>query len=181
MKNQLFSYLVICVIIGIFVSEYFFDGANLRIYFLLLLFCLFISQLIPNINIKQTAIYLQFFCLGIIVHQTQKTVSSIENHSTKDLKINTLIVLEKYKSSDKYLKYKVKNLTFDRYSLLHIPLHKNNIYPHDTLIVYGNIFPLSEAKNPFQFDYSAFLERKIYRIRFMPIPFFIMLPIISIG
>ena len=160
MKNQLFSFLVICVIIGILISEYLIDATNLRIYFLLLLFCLFISQLIKNVNIVNIAFGLQFICLGIILHQNQKPTEYKELKEIHPSKIHTLLVLENEKSSKKYLRYKVQNLTFDKISLLHIPLQKNFIYPKDTLIVYGSSYPLGNAKNPYQFNYSLYLQRK---------------------
>ena len=160
MKNLLFSYLVICVIIGILLSENLIDGTNLRIYFLLLLFCLFINQLIKNVNIQIIGICLQFMCLGIILHQNTNT-TDIERIAKKDNhNIHTLVVLENHKSSAKYLRYKVKNLTSNRISLLHKSLQKNEIYPNDTLIIYGQSYPLQKAKNPYQFDYSNFLKRK---------------------
>jgi len=160
MKNQIILYLTICLGTGIFLSEKLIPGTNLRIYFILLFFSLFISQLIKNHTIKIGTIGLQFILLGILIHNTPKySVNKTLKTETKN-KVFVLKVLENQKSSAKYLKYKVQNLANNTSGLLHIPFQENTFYPNDSLIIIANQYPLQSVKNPYQFDYAEFLNRK---------------------
>ena len=160
MKNQIFLYITICLGTGIFLSEKLIPGINLRIYFILPFFTLFISQLIKNHSIKIVAIGLQFIVIGILLHSKHKNTDNHNIELNKKEKIFYLKVIENQKSSAKYLKYKVQNLTNNSFGLLHIPVQENIFYPHDSLIIIANQYPLQRVKNPYQFDYSEFLERK---------------------
>lgn len=160
MKKYLFSYLVICLAFGIFLSEKLILAANLRIYFIILFFSLFTSQLINNSIIKTFAFCFQFVIIGFLINNANKTNHTETLQLSDQAKINYLVLDNKYKSTSKYYKYKAKNLTNDRVGLVHIPIDSINYYPQDTLIIYGKTYPLTSVKNPYQFDYAAYLRRQ---------------------
>lgn len=158
MKNHLFSYLITFLATGIYISDRLNMSTNLRIYLLAFFFGLFFSYLIKNKTLKICITAIQILVIGILIYNpNQYNSEEIKEHKG----IYSLEILEEYKPSDKYLKYKVKNYVNGRYSLLHIPkLDTINIYASDTIILFGNSFGLNSAKNPFQFDYSEFLKKK---------------------
>lgn len=160
MKKYLFSYLVICFGFGISISEFLNPGANLRIYFIILFFCLFVSQLIQNSFIKTLGICFQFIIIGILINNINKTSDSNIYKIIETPKVYHLVLNNKYKSTAKYDKFKATNLTNNHTGLVHIPIDSIDYYPKDTLIIYGKNYPLSTTKNPYQFDYSAYLKRQ---------------------
>ena len=160
MKNQLFLYLTIFLGIGIIISDHITMGTNLRIYLILLFFSLFISLLISNQPLRFTSICLQFTLIGLLLGYNTKRLNFNFDHIPLKNKVSTLKVLENYTPTEKYQKFKVYHLTTEQIGLLHLPISEKTIYPSDTIIVYGNSYPLSPTLNPYQFDYKEFLNRK---------------------
>ena len=160
MKKHLFSYLLICFGTGIFLSEKFNPNANLRIYFILILFCLFFSYLMKNKLLQSASICTQFLVLGLLINMAKNGEKTEENTIINTSKIQHLVLNYPFKSTTKYQKYSVTNLDNGTIGLLHIPKDSATYYPKDTLVVYANSFPLSSTKNPFQFDYSDYLRKQ---------------------
>lgn len=160
MKKYLFSYLVIYFGLGIILSERFNPGTNLRIYFIILFFGLFFSQLINKSFLKTLGFFCQFTIAGFLINSSSKTSDRNNLDTEENSKIYHLVLDNKYKSTAKYYKFKSKNLTNNHYGLLHIPIDSVTYYPKDTLIIFGKTHPLATAKNPYQFDYSKYLNRQ---------------------
>ncbi|MBQ0147432.1 MAG: ComEC/Rec2 family competence protein [Flavobacteriaceae bacterium] len=160
MKNHLFSFLTICLAIGIFISDSWINYANLRIYFIFLLFTLFFNQLIKNHIFKTIGFCVQFILLGIILHTTINAAANEPYIPAKEKKVAQYVIIENYKASAKYLKFKGRNLVNGNVGLLHVEDKSLKIYPKDTLVIYGNTYELNEAKNPYQFNYSMFLKKQ---------------------
>lgn len=160
MKKYLFSYLVICFSLGIYFSENLIPAANLRIYFIILFFCLFFSQLINSTILKTLGFCIQFMIVGFLINTTNKTTHTNTFELDETAKVYQVILDNKYKTTHKYYKFKTKNLTNNHTGLIHIPIDSTNYYPKDTLIIYGKTYPLTTPKNPYQFDYSAYLNRQ---------------------
>lgn len=158
MKNLLFLYLTISLVIGILLSEYLLELSEFRFYFILIFLGLFIFQLIKSQYIKTLGILIQFIILGIILHQHTNN-NSFDKQPEKN-KILVLKILENYKPNEKYKKFKALNIISNQIGLLNIPQQKEQIYPLDTLIVFGNNYPLNEIKNPYQFDYKSYLKHR---------------------
>lgn len=160
MKNQLFLYLTISLGIGILVSDYLILDANLRIYLILIFFSLFINLLINNQQLKSLILCLQFTLIGLLLGYNAKSLNQNTIQVPAKNKVETLKILENYTATEKYQKFKVYNLTSQQIGLLHLPISEKAIYPSDTIIIYGNSYPLNSTLNPYQFDYKGFLNRK---------------------
>jgi len=158
MKNHFFTFLVICLALGILLSESVNPAPKLRIYFIITFFGLFFSLLIRNKIIQTTSIGLQIFLLGILVHSTNNNQLQTNFSPDKTPKIYHVKIEEIYKPSAKYLKFKVKNLSTHEISMSYFPKNFDTIYPMDTLVVLGKLSPLFKPLNPNQFDYSNYLK-----------------------
>ena len=157
MKNQLFLYLTIFLGIGIIISDYFIIGTNLRIYFILLFFSLFINNLISNTYFKTLSICLQFILIGILLNKNEKQQEI--SHTLKN-KVETVKILEQYTSTKKHHRFKVYHIINQQVGILYTPITKEIIYPSDTVILYGDTYRLNTILNPGQFDYKKYLNRK---------------------
>lgn len=160
MKNHIFTFLVFYLGFGIFLSESLNPAPKLRIYFILVFFSLYFSQLIKSTFIKNVGQLTQLLILGFIVHLT-----AYNNHVTDpDQKVSQKIyhfrIEAIYKPSKKYLKYKVKNLKNGNISMAYFSKENDTIYPKDSLVVVGKNYPLTKTLNPAQFDYSTYLRRQ---------------------
>ena len=159
MKNQLFLYLTICFAIGIIISDFIIPGANLRIYFILLLFGLFISQLLRNNTLKTISFLLQFILMGALFYQPFNEKEEPHQLVEKN-KVLTLKITENYKPTQKNYRFRAINIVNNEQVILNLPKQKESIYPSDTIIIFGTSYPSPKQSNPYQFDYKTFLTRK---------------------
>ncbi len=160
MKNHLFLFLSICLGIGICIAKLLILGTNLRIYLILTFFTLFIGLLINKHFIKIITIGLQTIIAGIVLYQSNHLINYDFYKSPEKNKIAVLKVIENYNPNQKYLKFKTQNIVNQQFAITYIPKSNLSIYPTDTIIVFGNIQPLTKPLNPNQFDYKSFLNSK---------------------
>lgn len=160
MKNHLFSYLTLFFGLGIFIADQINPGTNLRIYLILCFFLCFGNLLIKNHSLKNGLILAQFLMLGIWFYQAYNAKNSIQITPNTEKKIYPFQLLDTHQSTAKYVKFKAKNLRTNHNTLLHIPHNSEQMYPYDTVFIYGNVYPLNTLKNPNQFDYSTYLKHQ---------------------
>ncbi len=160
MKNYLFSYLTVFFGFGIFIAEKLNPGTNLRIYLIVCFFLCFTNLLIKNKPLRNGLFLLQFTFLGIWFYQAHNSTPNDKVEVSNQPQILPFILLEQQKTTEKYERFKAKDLVHNQYSLLQIPLDSNSYYPNDTVYIYGKQYPLQAVKNPNQFDYSAYLKHQ---------------------
>ena len=158
MKKYLFFILTICFSIGIIISELFIHATNLQIIFFFLIALLFISML-KNHNRQNIYPYLAIsIILGCFIHQSYKRIAN-QNLDISH-KIHLLKIITPTNKTEKYANYIAKDTQNNQRILIHIKDLEKDYYPNDEIIVYGMLSEIQAPRNPYQFDYKRFLNRK---------------------
>jgi competence protein ComEC len=154
--------------LGIYIYAHF----NLTLTHIIFIFCiLFLAYLIVNrFKNKETLTVI----LLLIWTNIAFLVCNINNHrnyishytNTKNSKEIVLVVEEKIKSTDKYNKYVAQIVSIgneNSFGKVIVYTEKNIVHTLNIgteIIVYGQLQPIYEVKNPYQFSYAKYLTNQ---------------------
>lgn len=142
------------------------DGQTLTVK---LLFLVFILIILLFGYLKRFAVLFTFLGFTVFSFFLTERHNKWEPMSDNYIGIDSLLELkidETFRSSEKFRKYKAKILTINKrnvneeFVLLYWSKLNKEIFPGDEILVQSTILPLQKPLNPYQFDYSKYLNRR---------------------
>lgn len=167
MKSQPFLAPVIGLISGIVLSESFRTNGLSEIRWLLPLFLLLIVFFgFKKKQLFTLLILILLMVYGFLFSMTYNQRPTLNWQLPGEKSLTELKINETFRSSEKFRKYSVQVLSVNGVTvnrtnaLLYWPKTKPELFQNDQTSVFCRISQTKKPLNPFQFDYSKYLERK---------------------
>lgn len=167
MKSQPFILPLLGLIGGIVLADFSPNGKSLIAILLLFILLIFLFFSLQRNSIYYSGLILLFFTLFSLQHtKNYNQYTPIDESILGKEVLLKLKIVETYRSSEKYKKYKAEILQIDSFTysktniLFYLNKEKQDLYTGDKVWISSKIHPTPKSLNPHQFDYSKYLKRQ---------------------
>lgn len=166
MKFQPFAFLSVALAMGILIAYYFNIASEPILWLGGIVFVLILIQKFTG-KFKQSFTFLGLILVCLIGIFRYNQVNQIEiSDSFKDAQLLDLQIVDVYKPSEKYHKYKAKiirsqdSILIGENLLFYLSKSQNLLHQEDKVLTQGKVTLIPKPKNPHQFDYQRLMRLK---------------------